>query len=61
MCSLADTGCQACCMGVTQMHALGLTRNDLLAPILKLRAANTSGIKILGVVFIIITGWDKHG
>ena len=61
MCSLADTGCQACCMGVTQMHALGLTRNDLLAPILNLRAANTSGIKILGVVFIMITGWDKHG
>ena len=48
-------------MGVTQMHALGLTRNDLLAPILNLRAANTSGIKILGVVFIMITGWDKHG
>ena len=46
MCSLADTGCQACCMGVTQLHTLGLTRNDLLAPVLNLRAANTSGINI---------------
>ena len=61
MCSLADTGCQACCMCITQLHTLGLTRNDLLAPILNLRAANTSGINILGVVFLMITGWDKHG
>ena len=60
MCSLADTGCQACCMCITQLHTLGLTRNDLLAPILNLRAANTSGINILAVVFLIIPGWDKH-
>ena len=61
MCSLADTGCQTCCMGVTQLHALGLTRNDLLTLVLNLRAANTSGINILGVVFLMITGWDKQG
>ena len=60
MCSLADTGCQACCMCITQLHTLGLTRNDLLAPILNLRAANTSGINIFAVVFLMITGWDKH-
>ena len=60
MCSLADTGCQACCMWITQLHTLGLTRNDLLAPILNLRAANTSGINILAVVFLMITVWDKH-
>ena len=58
---MTDTGCQACCMGVTQLHTLGLTKNDLLAPILNLRAANTSGINILSMVFLMITGWDKHG
>ena len=61
MCCLADTGCQACCMGLTQLHALGLTRNDLLPPVLNLRAANTSGINIIGVVYIMITGYDRHG
>ena len=58
---LADTGCQACCMGLTQLHALGLTRNDLLPPVLNLRAANTSGINIIGVVFVMITGYDGDG
>ena len=61
MCCLADTGCQACCMGLTQLHALGLTRNDLLLPVLNLRAANTTGINIIGVVYIMITGYDRHG
>ena len=48
-------------MWITQLHTLGLTWNDLLAPILNLRAANTSGINILSMVFLMITGWDKHG
>ena len=58
---LADTGCQACCMGPSQLHALGLSRKDLLQPILSLKAANTSGINIIGVVFLMITGWDRNG
>ena len=47
--------------GVTQLHALGLTRNYLHAPVLSLTAANTSVINIFGVVFLMINGWDKHG
>ena len=58
---LADTGCQACCMGLTQLHALGLTRKDLLLPVLNLKAANSSGINIIGVVFIMVTGFDNEG
>ena len=27
---LADTGCQACCMGQSQIHALGLSQVDLI-------------------------------
>ena len=58
---LADTGCQACCMGPTQLHSLGMSESDLLEPVLNLRAANTSGIDILGAVFLHIFGWDKSG
>ena len=47
-------------MGLTQLHALGLTRRDLLQPLLSLKAANTSGINIIGVVFLMITGWDRY-
>ena len=61
MTALTDSGCQACCMGVTQLHALGLSGRDLLQPILSLKAANTSGITIIGVVFLMITGWDRKG
>ena len=61
MTALSDSGCQACCMGLTQLHALGLTRRDLLQPLLSLKAANTSGINIVGVVFLMITGWDRYG
>ena len=61
MSCLADTGCQACCMGLTQLHALGLTRRDLLLPIFNLKAANASGINIIGVVFVMITGFDSVG
>ena len=26
--ALADSGCQACCMGIRQMHAIGLQKLD---------------------------------
>ena len=61
MLALADTGCQACCMGPSQLHALGLQKVDLLAPQLSLKTANTSGIDIQGAVFIQISGHDKFG
>ena len=61
MSALIDTGCQVCCMGTTQLHALGLSRRDLLQPDLSLSAANTSGINIIGATFLMITGWDRSG
>ena len=39
---MADIGCQACCMGPTQLYKLGMTEQDLLIPELSLKAANTS-------------------
>ena len=50
--ALADSGCQACCMGVRQMNALGLQMSDLIKPTLTLKAANTTGMEILGGVFV---------
>ena len=41
--TLADTGCQACCMGPAQLHSLGLNSSHLLIPELNLRAANATG------------------
>ena len=58
---LADTGCQACCMGPSQIHALGLSQVDLIEPVLNLKAANSTGITILGATYLYIYGRDKTG
>ena len=58
---LADTGCQACCMGPTQLYKLGITEQDLLVPELSLKTANTSGIDIVGALFVEISGKDVCG
>ena len=59
--TLADTGCQACCMGPNQLHSLGMNTVDLLSPALNLRAANATGINILGAAFIYISGMSSGG
>ena len=58
---MADTGCQACCMGPTQLYKFGMTEHDLLIPELSLKAANTSGIDIVGALFVEISGKDVSG
>ena len=59
--ALADTGCQACVMGKEQLLAIGMSQSDLLLPALNLRAANTTGINIIGCVYIAIRGVDRFG
>ena len=59
--TLADTGCQACRMGLAQLHSLGLNSSHLLVPELNLRAANATGNTILGAVFISISGMSSMG
>ena len=61
MSCMADTGCQACCMGPRQLYKLGVTETDLLEPLLSLNAANKTGIHILGAVYLAISGKDKLG
>ena len=59
--ALADSGCQACCMGLEQLPRLGLSTNDLLECDMKLSGANNSTIEVVGAVFIVISGKDKSG
>ena len=59
--TLPDTGCQACCLGPSQLHSLGLSESDLLTPALNLKAANATGINVLGAVFLYISGRGKEG
>ena len=59
--ALADTGCQAVCMGPEQLHSVGLSVGDLMPVDLRLSGANGSSIRILGGVFISITGVDTRG
>ena len=59
--ALADTGCQACCIGERQLNKLGLIKGDLLQPVLSLKAANATGIVILGATFIKVEGRSSSG
>ena len=59
--ALADTGCQAVCMGPEQLHSVGLSVGDLMPVDLRLSGANGSSIRIMGGLFISITGVDTRG
>ena len=48
-------------MGPAQLHSLGLNSSHLLVPELNLRAANATGITILGAAFISISGMSSKG
>ena len=45
-------------MGPTQLHALELNTKDLLTPV---RAAEATGITILGAAFVYISGMSNQG
>ena len=61
MSALADTGCQAVCMGPGQLTRTGLSVKDLMEVDLRLSGANGSSIRILGGLFITITGAGRDG
>ena len=44
-----------------KITAIGMSQSDLLLPALNLRAANTTGINIIGCVYIAIRGVDRFG
>ena len=54
MMALADTGCQAVCIGPAQLPGLGLSVKDLMEVDLRLSGANGSSIRILGGMLSLI-------
>ena len=59
--ALADTGCQAVCIGPLQLSKLGLSKCDLMEVKMRLSGANGSGINILGALFVNISGESSLG
>ena len=47
-------------MGPSHLYKLGMTEVDLLEPALNLKAANTTGIDIVGAVFIEVSGRNTY-
>ncbi len=54
--AMADTGCQSCLIGLEVAQQMGLTTDDLIPVSMTMRAANRTGIRILGAVVVRITG-----
>ena len=46
-------------MGRNQLHTIRLSASNLLIPTLNLHAANTTGINIIGCVYVNILGVDN--
>ena len=59
--ALADTGCQAVCIGPTHLSKLGLSKCDLMEVVMSLSAANGSGLNIVGALFINVSGESSSG
>ena len=54
--AMADTGCQICLAGVSILHPLGLTEDDLIPVTMKMHAANNNRITILGATVLRFSG-----
>ena len=59
--SLADTGCQSMLGGVNLLQALRLQQNQLIPVNMKMTAANSKGIEIIGALPLRISGVSKTG
>ena len=59
--AMADTGCQSCLVSLSIVRRLGLSEADLIPVTTRMRAANNSGISILGAVILRLTGTTTPG
>jgi len=59
--AMADTGCQSCLMGIKLLHPLGLRKTDLIPVSMKMHAANSKKITILGAVILELNGTSTKG
>ena len=58
---MADTGCQSCVAGVKILTELNLSESDLIPVSMKMSAANTKPINILGAAILRYEGTDSDG
>ena len=60
-CGLVDTGAQMVSMGLQTVYAMGLGRKHIVPVGMKIKAANTDGLRLLGGVLVKISGFDNEG
>merc|ERR1711989_165036 len=58
---LVDSGAQMVVIGLKHLYGMGLSRRDLVPVGMKIKAANSGGLKLLGGVFLKITGYSSSG
>ena len=56
---LPDTGAMMCVCGLGSLHKLGLRDSDLVKPALRISAANSEQMQLLGAIFLKISGVKK--
>merc|ERR1712120_114489 len=58
---LVDSGAQMVVIGLKHLYGMGLTKKDLIPVNMKISAANSGGLKLLGGVFLKISGYSSSG
>ena len=59
--AVADSGAQTCLMGLQLLNKLGLSQRHLTPVSKHIFAANNEEIRILGAVFLTLSGLNRHG
>ena len=59
--AMADTGCQSCLGGLELLEKLGLNKKHLIPVKMKMTAANSKGISIIGALPLQVTGVSPSG
>ena len=59
--ALVDTGAQMVVMGIEDVHKMGLRKSNLIPVKLKIKAANSGGMRLLGGVLVRIEGKSPSG
>merc|ERR1712082_179162 len=58
---LVDSGAQMVVIGLKHLYGMGLTKKDLVPVSMKIKAENSGGLKLLGGVFMKISGYSSSG
>merc|ERR1712115_452583 len=58
---LVDSGAQLVVIGLSHLYGMGLSKKDLVPVNMKIKAGNSGGLKLLGGVFLKISGYSSSG